>query len=70
MSDINYHAFRILQNAKDRQQGRANATFPSKEINRELKKMGMKRTPGTNGEGRKVIVKVNGTEYKILAIEI
>lgn len=68
MSDTNYNAFTLLQNAKDRQTG-ATPRFPSVEISQELRRMGLKRTPGTNGEGHKVAVMVGGKTYQVLAIE-
>jgi hypothetical protein len=70
MSDYNPYALRIEQQARDRRNGNpAGSNRPYAEIKKELKRMGLKRTPGTNGEGRKVTVVVGGTEYKIWATE-
>lgn len=67
--DINYNAFRIMQQAQDAK-NRVATGFPSTEIKKALKKIGLKRTPGTNGEGREVVVEIGGVEYKVLATEI
>ena len=69
MSEINPNVFRIMQQTKDKERGIVTHSFPSAEIAKALKRMGLKRTPGTNGEGRKIIIELDGKIYNVLAIE-
>lgn len=61
--------YTLEANAKKRQAGIPVSPYPTEAISRELRRMGYKRTPGTNGEGRQVAVTVNGQTYNVLAIE-